>query len=103
MSDQQYFVGHMSDGEKQVFLLLADLAILQRGPTVFLIVEPELNLHPSLASTLWETIEQIHSESIFIYATHSLQFALRPAVDSVWCLPHGQINLTDGDLQRVNL
>lgn len=101
--NQQYSADGMSDGEKQVFILLADIAILERGHTLFLIDEPELNLHPELAIALWQMLEQLHTSSIFIYATHSLGFALRGGVDAVWCLPHGQISFANGDLQNVNL
>lgn len=98
-----YPASNLSDGEKQVFLLLADIAILERPKTVFFIDEPELNLHPTLALSLWETLERLHPASIFVYVTHSLSFALRPAVDSVWSIPHGQLDLSNADLQTVNI
>ena len=77
-----YGTQQLSDGEKQVFCLLAD-AILEIGDSVVFADEPELNLHPLLASRLWDTLERLMPNSLFVYATHSINFALRPSVDTI--------------------
>lgn len=95
-----YDASDLSDGEKQVLTLLADLAVHGAGKSV-VVDEPELNLNSGLAVRVWETIEQeILSSSdesetedtffeeddevpYFVYATHSLGFASRSAVDRV--------------------
>lgn len=78
----EYDPEYLSDGEKQAFSLLADAHVITDSVVVFA-DEPELNLHPLLASRLWDAMERLMPNSIFIYATHSINFALRPNVDSV--------------------
>jgi ABC-type cobalamin/Fe3+-siderophores transport system ATPase subunit len=81
-----YDASGLSDGERQVLTLLADLAVHGAGEAV-LVDEPELNLNSGLAIRVWETIEREvltrSEETYFVYATHSLSFASRPAVDRV--------------------
>lgn len=91
--DASYPVSLMSDGEKQVFTLLADIAVLTNERSVFLVDEPELNLHPTLAERLWVSIEEAYPEDMFVYTSHSLPFALRTGVDSVFAIGHGRIDL----------
>jgi ABC-type Mn2+/Zn2+ transport system ATPase subunit len=79
---QTYDVGQLSDGEKQVFLLLADALFVSSDGAMFLVDEPELQLHPRLADTLWTSVERRRPTSKFVYATHSLSFAMRPSVDT---------------------
>ena len=81
-----YDASDLSDGERQVLTLLADLAVHGAGEAV-VVDEPELNLNSGLAIRVWETIEREvltrSEETYFVYATHSLSFASRPAVDRV--------------------
>jgi ABC-type cobalamin/Fe3+-siderophores transport system ATPase subunit len=73
----------LSDGEKQVLCLLAEIAVLKE-PRAFVVVdEPELNLHASLAIRLWETLESEIPDGYFTYATHSVPFAMRPGVETL--------------------
>lgn len=89
-----YPVSSMSDGERQAFTLLADLVVLTNESTIFIVDEPELNLHPTLAERLWSSIEQAFPKDIFLYATHSLSFALRSDVEAVFALGHGQLDMS---------
>jgi energy-coupling factor transporter ATP-binding protein EcfA2 len=73
----------MSDGEKQVLCLICDIGALSPQKSLVVVDEPELNLHPSLAMNLWNAIEGMRSEAVFVYATHSLSFAMRPNVTDV--------------------
>jgi ABC-type branched-subunit amino acid transport system ATPase component len=54
---QPYGPSSLSDGEKQVFSILADLIELEDTHKVIIADEPELNLHPELAERLWTLIE----------------------------------------------
>jgi ABC-type lipoprotein export system ATPase subunit len=85
-SGQSYGPSGLSDGEKQVFSILADLIELDDAHKLIVADEPELNLHPELAERLWTLIENEFPEKTFIYATHSISFALRSNVESVWVL-----------------
>jgi energy-coupling factor transporter ATP-binding protein EcfA2 len=77
----------LSDGEKQVFCLVADLLLLSRGNPLIVVDEPELNLHPSLAIDLWTLIESTLPDAMFVYATHSVAFAMKSGVDTLTILP----------------
>lgn len=85
----------MSDGEKQVFSILADLLELTPEHTVIIADEPELNLHPELAERLWTLLENEFPEKIFIYATHSISFALRNNVRKVWIISADAANIAE--------
>jgi gluconate kinase len=42
----------------------------------FIIVdEPELHIHPSITSTLWDALERERTDCAFVYLTHDLEFA----------------------------
>jgi predicted ATPase len=78
-----YHSSWASDGEKQVLTLLCDIGELARPHSLVIVDEPDLNLHPSLAITLWNEIERMQPDCIFVYATHSLSFAMRQNVSNV--------------------
>ena len=60
-----------SSGEKQLFILLGE-ALLQEGrPVIFISDEPELSLHVSWQSSLFENIRSLNGSCQIISATHS--------------------------------
>ena len=79
---KSYPVADLSDGEKQVLAMLADLTSCAPPNAVFLVDEPELNLHPLLACRLWNVIESELPDAIFIYGTHCISFAMRACVET---------------------
>jgi len=83
---QVYPVSKLSDGEKQIFASLADRYFLRDTKVVFVVDEPELNLDPQLACDFWSLMEREMPASAFIYATHSLDFALRKGIDTIWTI-----------------
>ena len=89
-----YGLESMSNGEKWIFLLLADLLFgVPSGKTQLIIVdEPELSLHPALARRFWSTVETRLPEATFVYATHSADFALRPGVDRLFHVDAGALS-----------
>jgi len=97
---QPYSITELSDGERQVLYILADIALSAEPNSLIIADEPELNLNPQLASRLWDTIEGTLPASIFIYATHNVSFALRTSVDRIVALSgHGAPAIT---IQSVN-
>jgi energy-coupling factor transporter ATP-binding protein EcfA2 len=90
-SAAQYPVGEMSDGEKQAFSLLVEFQNLDREFSTIVVDEPELNLHPDLAERLWNLLEFLYQDRHFIYATHSINFAARPTVQSIYVLGYGTV------------
>lgn len=85
----------LSDGEKQVLSILADISLLANENSVILVDEPELNLNPSLAVRVWETIENDLPTCQFIYTTHNVGFSMRANVESVFVLSNMNENITE--------
>jgi hypothetical protein len=82
-----YSAEFLSDGEKQVFATIADILAHGAGENSYIVIdEPELNMHPHLAVRVWDVIEQDLPKSHFIYATHSIGFAMRSSVDRIYVL-----------------
>ena len=78
-----YNPGNLSDGEKQVLCLLADIVLNAEAKSFVIVDEPEQNLHPLLAARVWGIIEERLPDAVFLYATHSLSFAIRESVETV--------------------
>lgn len=92
---QSYGPSGLSDGEKQVFSILADLIELEETHKLIIADEPELNLHPELAERLWTLLENEFPDKTFIYATHSINFALRGNVECVHVLSSDSLNIAE--------
>ena len=70
-SADEYDVGVLSSGEKQLFILLGE-ALLQEGrQVVFISDEPELSLHVTWQSSLFENVRELNNSCQVISATHS--------------------------------
>ncbi|MDO4756323.1 MAG: DUF4435 domain-containing protein, partial [Parabacteroides sp.] len=69
-----YTAGRMSDGEKIVFYLIG--AILCAPTNALLIIEePEILLHDSIKTALWDEIESIRPDCTYVYLTHDIDLA----------------------------
>ena len=82
--ESTYPAYQMSDGEKVVLYYIAH--VLQAPQDGFIIVdEPEMYLHKTLLSKLWDILETEREDCIFIYLTHDLEFATsRNTAKKVW-------------------
>ena len=64
----------MSDGERVIFYLIGQcLAAPNDG--IIVIDEPELHLHKSVQAPLWDAIEKLREDCLFVYLTHDVDFA----------------------------
>jgi energy-coupling factor transporter ATP-binding protein EcfA2 len=102
-----YPPSELSDGEKQVLSILADIAILGDDSSLILVDEPELNLNPSLACRVWDTIENDLPNCVFVYTTHNVGFSMRANVDNVLVLSNTNENISEinniGDIDGNDL
>jgi ABC-type cobalamin/Fe3+-siderophores transport system ATPase subunit/uncharacterized protein (DUF2267 family) len=72
--DSIYSSIEMSDGERVIFYLIGQcLAAPENG--IIVIDEPELHLHKSVQSILWNEIEKLREDCLFVYLTHDVDFA----------------------------
>ena len=94
----EYNITQGSDGERQVFALLADVMLNDDEEDIAIIVdEPEAHLNPLLANQVWDVIQNSLPNAQFIYATHSISFAMRNTVDSLF-----GIDKTENKLVALN-
>ena len=68
-----YKLKELGAGMAQFIVVLANAAIKQ--PSMILIDEPELNLHPSLQLDFLTTLASYTTEGIVVFATHSIGLA----------------------------
>lgn len=73
-SDDRYKASEMSDGERAVFYLIGQ-ALMAKESSVLIVDEPELHVHRSIMSKLWDEIEAERPDCGFIFITHDLEFA----------------------------
>ena len=74
-SPETYSASEMSDGERAVFYLIGQTLVADQE-TVLIIDEPELHMHRSIMSKLWDELEAIRSDCSFVFITHDLEFAV---------------------------
>lgn len=68
-----YNINDMSDGEKVVILYI--LSVLNAEENSYIIIdEPETFLNPSIYKKLWNLLENIRRDCIFIYISHNVDF-----------------------------
>ena len=70
----KYAASEMSDGERAIFYMIGQ-ALVAAENQLLIIDEPELHVHPSIMSKLWDELEAARPDCAFIYITHDLAFA----------------------------
>jgi ABC-type cobalamin/Fe3+-siderophores transport system ATPase subunit len=70
----QYSASEMSDGERAIFYLIGQ-TLLADESTLLIIDEPELHVHRSIMSKLWDELEAARTDCAFVFITHDLEFA----------------------------
>jgi ABC-type cobalamin/Fe3+-siderophores transport system ATPase subunit len=69
-----YSATDMSDGERSVFYMLGQTLVASDN-SLIIFDEPELHVHPSIMSKLWDEIEGARPDCAFVFITHDLEFA----------------------------
>lgn len=72
--DKIYSSSEMSDGERIIFYLIGQCLVAPHDG-IIVIDEPELHLHKSVQTSLWNEIEKLRSDCLFVYLTHDVDFA----------------------------
>lgn len=82
--EQTYHGKDMSDGER-VTLYLIGQCLCAPENSIIIIDEPELHLHKSLMSRLWNKIEELCPNKRLVFITHDLDFATsRKEAIKIW-------------------
>lgn len=69
-----YNITQMSDGEKAVFYIIGQVLVADFG-SAFIMDEPEIHVHRSILSRLWDELEAARPDCAFLLITHDLEFA----------------------------
>jgi len=69
-----YSITQMSDGEKAVFYIIGQ-ALIADTDSVLIMDEPEIHVHRSILSRLWDELEAARADCAFLLITHDLEFA----------------------------
>jgi len=70
----RYKASDMSDGERAIFYLIAQTLAAAEG-SLLIFDEPELHVHRSIMSKLWDELEAGRPDCAFLLITHDLEFA----------------------------
>ena len=74
-SNPTYKASDMSDGERAIFYLIGQVLVAEEE-SVLIVDEPELHVHRSIMSKLWDELEAIRPDCAFVFITHDLEFAV---------------------------
>lgn len=69
-----YSASEMSDGERAIFYILGQVLSANEG-SILIFDEPELHIHKSIISNLWDEIEKLRPDCSFLMITHDIEFA----------------------------
>ena len=79
-----YSAVRLSDGERAVLYYAGAVLYAPKGAVVF-VDSPEMFLHPTLTSSLWNRLEAMRADCTFCYTTHDPEFASsRNGAPVVW-------------------
>lgn len=89
----------LSNGEKAAIYYLGAVLYAPKGAAVF-VDSPEMFLHPSVMQALWNIVEAMRPDCMFVYTTHDLEFASsRTDATVVWVRDYNPVSTTwDYDL-----
>jgi ABC-type cobalamin/Fe3+-siderophores transport system ATPase subunit len=84
INGSEYHGKEMSDGEK-VALYLMGQCLCAPASSILVIDEPEIHLHTSIMQSMWNKLEEVKKDCLFVYITHDLNFAsTRVSSTSIW-------------------
>ena len=81
--DKEYPAYRMSDGEREIFYIVGRV-LLAKESSLIVIDEPELHLHKAILNKLWDMLERIRKDCMFIYLTHDVEFAASRVAKKCW-------------------
>ncbi len=84
VGEYNYHGQEMSDGERVILYMMMQVLSVKEY-SVIIIDEPELHIHKAILESLWNKLETIRQDCVFMYITHDLEFAItRNASDIIW-------------------
>lgn len=81
-NDERYHGKEMSDGERVILYMIVQ-ALSVKQDSLLIIDEPELHIHKAILNKLWDKLEEVRQDCVFMYITHDLDFAVSRGVNEV--------------------
>lgn len=72
-SATKYDAADMSDGERAIFYLIGQV-VAAAPDSLIIFDEPELNIHRSIMSRLWDELEAARPDCAMVFISHDLEF-----------------------------
>lgn len=72
--NSSYSASELSDGERAIFYILGQVLAASEN-SVLIFDEPELHIHKSIISNLWDKVEELRPDCYFLIITHDIEFA----------------------------
>jgi energy-coupling factor transporter ATP-binding protein EcfA2 len=69
----RYSASELSDGERSVFYLIGQVLTAEIN-CLLVFDEPELHIHRSVLTTLWDQIQTVRHDCSFVFISHDLEF-----------------------------
>lgn len=82
-AEDEYPAYKMSDGEREIFYVVGRI-LLAKESSLIIIDEPELHLHKAILNKLWDLLEEMRKDCMFIYLTHDIDFASTRIANKYW-------------------
>ncbi|MCM1484494.1 MAG: DUF4435 domain-containing protein [Muribaculaceae bacterium] len=73
-AEDSYSSVRLSAGEKAIIYIIGAALFAPRGSAIF-VDSPDMLLHPSITQSVWNRIELLRPDCMFVYTTHDLDFA----------------------------
>ena len=84
VDQESYSAVRLSDGERAVLFYAAAVLYAPRNGVIF-VDNPEMFLHPTLMSSLWNRLQAERADCSFCYTTHDTEFAAsRNGAPAIW-------------------
>ena len=97
---ERYHGKEMSDGERVMLYMICQVLVLKPN-SVLIVDEPELHIHKAIVDKLWDKLEEIRRDCVFVYITHDLNFALSRNTENVLWIKN--FNGTTWDYEILNI
>lgn len=94
-TDKEYKAAEMSDGERVIFYLIAQVLCVPQD-SIIIMDEPESHIHKSILKPLFDLIENERTDCGFVYLTHDIDFAnSRYSAKKIWMKSYEGDNVWD--------
>lgn len=94
IDDSSYSAIKLSDGERAAIYFIGGVLYAPKNGVIF-VDSPEMFFHPTVMQSVWNHVESLRPDCMFVYTTHDLEFASSlDAATVVWVRDYDAITVT---------